>query len=81
MSTWIELIDVDDPLVSFRHVFRFMPQGLELTSDSTVRFRARDEIIADLRQAGFQTRDVRDAADRTGMELVFFAQRDASLPT
>jgi SAM-dependent methyltransferase len=76
VSTWIELVDVAEPLVSFRHVFRFAGDGSELTSDSTLRFRDQGEIADSLTNAGFRLREVRDAPDRPGLELVFFAQRD-----
>ncbi len=77
VTTWTELVEVREPLVSFRHVFRFARDGAELTSDSTLRFRHRDEITADLAQAGFRVDSIRDAPDRPGLEMVFVAQRDA----
>jgi hypothetical protein len=40
-----------------------------------LRFRTRDEVEADLTAAGFLLEDVRDAADRPGLELVFVASR------
>jgi hypothetical protein len=48
VMTWTELVDVKEPLVSFRHVFRFAWDGSELVSDSTLRFRGREEIAASL---------------------------------
>lgn len=81
VSTWIELVDVREPLVSFRHVFRFAQDGSEITSDSTLRFRDRDEIAENLEDAGFQPRSIRDAPDRPGLEFVFFAQRDKTTLT
>ena len=77
VDTWTELTKVREPLVSFRHTFRFHTDGIELTSDSTLRFRTRDEIAESLVLAGFQLREVRDAPDRPGLELVCFAQRTA----
>ncbi len=74
VTTWTELVRVDLPLVSFRHVFRFRRSGTERVSDSTIRFRGRDEIAGDLTSAGFRVRSVRDAPDRPGLELVFVAQ-------
>lgn len=73
LTRWTELVEVREPLVSFRHVYRFGRDGSELVSDSTLRFRERDEIAADLAAAGFHLRDVRDAPDRPGLELVFLA--------
>ena len=76
VSTWTELVDVREPLVSFRHVFWFARNGSEITSDSTIRFRGRDEIAAALEDAGFHLHTVRDAPDRQGTELVVFAQAE-----
>lgn len=80
VKTWTELVDVQEPLVSFRHVFRFARDSSELVSDSTLRFREHDEIAASLGEAGFRLRSVRGAPDRPGLELVFFAQREAASP-
>ena len=44
-------------------------------SDSTLRFRERDEVVATLVANGYVVEDVRDAPDRPGRELVFFARR------
>jgi SAM-dependent methyltransferase len=74
VTTWTELIDVQEPLVSFRHVFRFARDDAELVSSSTLRFRGREEIVATLEEARFEVRAVRDAPDRPGLELVYFAQ-------
>ncbi|GAA1250096.1 class I SAM-dependent methyltransferase [Prauserella halophila] len=72
--------DVALPFVSFRHAYRF-PDGSVVTSDSTLRFRNRDEITASLDAAGFTVTDVRDAPDRPGAEYVFLTQRaDAPRP-
>ena len=72
VETWVELTDVSLPLVSFRHTYRF-EAGAILTSDSTLRFRERDEIVASLVRSRFSVLDVRDAPDRPGKELVFVA--------
>ncbi|GIF13097.1 class I SAM-dependent methyltransferase [Actinoplanes teichomyceticus] len=63
------------PLVSFRYEFHFHADRTVLTSDSTLRFRSRDEIAESLRTAGFDVLEVRDAPDRPGRENVFLAQR------
>jgi SAM-dependent methyltransferase len=73
-ETWIDLLDVDGSLVSFRGTYVF-PDGEVLTSDSTLRFRERDEVEADLIATGYVVDEVRDAPDRPGRELVFFARR------
>jgi len=72
----VELTEVSLPLVAFRWTFVF-PDGEVLTSDSTLRFRARDEIEAALLEQGYVIADVRDAADRPGREFVFVARRPA----
>jgi hypothetical protein len=46
-----------------------------LTSESTLRFRERDEVVADLTATGFVVDEVRAAPDRPGLEFVFLAHR------
>ena len=71
---WVEVTNVELPLVSFRHNFRFLDHGDIVTSDSTLRFRDRDEIATSVVAAGFAVEDVRDAPDRPGREFVFIAR-------
>ncbi len=71
----LEVTNVALPYVSFRHTYRFAADGLVLTSDSTLRFRSREEVDQSLEANGFSTMDVRDAPDRPGREFVFLAQR------
>lgn len=73
VESWVELTRVDLPLVSFRGTCAFAADGVVLTSDSTLRFRERDEVAADLVAHGYAVDDVRDAPDRPGREFVFFA--------
>ncbi|HEX4788985.1 MAG TPA: methyltransferase domain-containing protein [Actinospica sp.] len=68
---------IDPPFVSFRYTYRFAADGMTLTSDSTLRFRGREELAADLAAAGFRVRQVRDAPDRPGREFVFLAEYPA----
>lgn len=75
VESWVELLSVALPLVSFRWTFSFAADGAVLTSDSTLRFRERDEVEASLVRAGFEVAEVRDAPDRPGRELVFLARR------
>ncbi|WUH89004.1 class I SAM-dependent methyltransferase [Streptomyces sp. NBC_00433] len=75
VRTWHDLIEVDLPLVTFRGTYVFGADGQTLTSESTLRFRERAEIEADLAAQGFAVREVRDAPDRPGKEFVFVAQR------
>jgi SAM-dependent methyltransferase len=75
VETWTELTDVSGPLVSFRMTWVFAADGQVLTSDSTLRFRERDEVEAALIAQGYALREVRGAPDRPGREFVFLAQR------
>ena len=69
-----DVTEVTLPLVSFRHSYAF-PDGVVLHSDSTLRFRGRDELEASLAAQGFLTLEVREAPDRPGLEHVFVARR------
>lgn len=75
VDSWVEVTDVSGSLVSFRWTWTFASDGVTLTSDSTLRFRERDELVSDLLASGFAVADVRDATDRPGQELVFIASR------
>jgi len=70
---WDEVTAVAWPLVTFRGTWHFHADGAVLTSDSTLRFRERAEIEADLSRHGFRVTDVRDAPDRPGREFVVLA--------
>jgi len=71
---WGELTDVSLPFVTFRWTVVF-PDGEVLTSDSTLRFREREEVESALVEHGFVVDEVRDAPDRPGREFVFVARR------
>ena len=71
----LEVTAVDLPLVSFRCTYTFLADGAVITSDSTLRFRERDEVESSLAARGYRVLDVRDAPDRPGRELVFIAER------
>lgn len=75
VESWVELLEVELPLVSFRWTYRFQATGDVLTSDSTLRFREKDEVSRSLTHAGFTVEEVRDAPDRPGREFVFLARR------
>lgn len=75
VETWVELSAVDLPLVRFHSTYVFGSDGEELTSESTLRFRERAEVEADLLAHGFVVDDVRDAPDRPGREFVFLTRR------
>ena len=57
VDTWIELIQVRDNLVTFRHHCVF-PHGEELRSLGTLRFRTEAELRAALTDAGFTVQRV-----------------------
>ena len=78
VESWVEVTDVRWPMVTFRWTYLFGADGGVLTSDSTLRFRERADVEADLVARGFLVDDVRDAADRPGKEFVFLARRPDS---
>jgi SAM-dependent methyltransferase len=73
--SWVDTIDVDGELVTFRCTYQFENDGTVLTSDSTLRFRDADALTSSLRETGFTVDEVRDAPDRPGLEYVFVARR------
>ncbi|TWE09325.1 class I SAM-dependent methyltransferase [Rudaeicoccus suwonensis] len=74
VETWLDLLQVDDAhaLVTFRHTF-VLPDGARRVSESTLRFRSREEVQSSL-DAALETIDIRDAPDRAGLEMVFVAR-------
>lgn len=77
IESWDEVTRVEGPLVRFDSTTVF-PDGARVVATSTLRFRERYEVEADLQSAGFFVSDVRDAADRPGRELVFIARVEPS---
>jgi len=75
VESWVRVIDVSGPLVTFRWTGTFALDGQVLTSDSTLHFRERDEVEATLVAHGYAVKEVRGAPDRPGREFVFFALR------
>jgi SAM-dependent methyltransferase len=75
VESWCDLTKVELPLLSFRQTYVFASDGAVLTSDSTLRFRERDEVEESLAAAGFAVDEVRDAPDRPGREFVFVTSR------
>ncbi|MFG3046017.1 class I SAM-dependent methyltransferase [Streptomyces sp. NPDC048241] len=75
VESWVELVDVSLPLVTFRGTYGFAADGQVLTSDSTLRFREREEVERDLVARGYRVDRVLDAPDRPGREFVFVARR------
>jgi SAM-dependent methyltransferase len=70
-----EVTAVNLPLVSFRYAYTFRADGAIITSDSTLRFRGREELESSLAIQGYEVLGVREAPDRPGHEFVFIAQR------
>jgi SAM-dependent methyltransferase len=70
-----EVTAVNLPFVSFRYTYRFLSDGAVITSDSTLRFRGREELESSLDAHGYLVLDVREAPDRPGHEFVFITQR------
>ncbi|MFE9610710.1 class I SAM-dependent methyltransferase [Streptomyces sp. NPDC006012] len=75
VDSWLQVTEVSLPLVTFRSTYCFVEDGEVLTSQSTLRFREREEIEQDLVGHGYLVEDVRDAPDRPGREFVFLARR------
>ena len=70
-----EVTRVSLPFVSFRCTYTFLADGAVITSDSTLRFRTRDEVETSLATHGYRVLEVREAPDRPGREFVFIAER------
>jgi SAM-dependent methyltransferase len=70
-----ELTSVNLPLVSFRYTYTFLADGAVITSDSTLRFRSRDEVEASLAAHGYRLLEVRQAPDRPGREFMFVSEK------
>jgi SAM-dependent methyltransferase len=74
VETWVDVTEVVGDLVTFRASYVFASDGAVLTSDSTLRFRSREEVERSLEAAGFEVLEVRDAPDRPGREWVVIAR-------
>jgi SAM-dependent methyltransferase len=74
VESWVEVLAVRGALVSFRETF-VLGNGTVLTSESTLRFRTRSELVGSVTAAGLVVEEVRDAPDRPGRELVVLARR------
>lgn len=74
VACWEEVTRVTRETVSFQTTFVFERDQETITSESTLRFRGRSEIITSLLRAGFEPPDIRDAPDRPGLEFVFIAR-------
>ena len=77
VELWVDLLDQQPGLVTFRWTFKFASDDTTLTSDSTLRFRSREEIEQSLFRAGLTLEEVRDAPDRPSLELMCIARRES----
>jgi SAM-dependent methyltransferase len=73
-----EVTAVDLPFVSFRDTYTFGTDGAVITSESTLRFRGRDEVASSLAATGYRILEVREAPDRPSREYVFLTQQENS---
>ena len=74
VETWADVLDVRGSLVTVRWTYAFATDDV-LTSTSTLRFPEREEVEAELTAQEYVVKEVRDAPDRPGRELVFIALR------
>ncbi len=70
-----EVTSVRLPFVSSRGTYTFLADGTVVTSESTLRFRGREEAGSSLAAQGYRVLDMRDAPDRPGCEYVFLTER------
>ncbi|MFZ4762457.1 MAG: class I SAM-dependent DNA methyltransferase [Alphaproteobacteria bacterium] len=70
---WCDVTNLSEKFVSFRWTYVFESDGEILFSDSTLRFRDREEITNSLERLGYTVKEVRDAPDRPQQEFVFIA--------
>ena len=75
VERWVDLVEAASDFVSFRTTFWLNATGEVLTSDSTLRFRRRDEVEAAIQGAGLNLLEIQGAPDRPGLEFVFIAER------
>jgi SAM-dependent methyltransferase len=71
VESWSDVTDVSLPFVTFGSETTFASDGEVIASQSTLRFRDRDEVAESLEASGFHIDDVRDAPDRPWREFVF----------
>lgn len=74
VESWHDVTAVSGSIVTFRSTCAF-PDGEVVITDSTLRFRTREQIETDLARHHFVVDEVRDAPDRPGPEFVFIAHR------
>jgi hypothetical protein len=80
-TSWVQITDVTDDLVTFDAHNVFAATGQDIVSASTLRFRSRTEIENALEAAGFEPPIVYGDWDRSPVrgpspELIFVAAKD-----
>jgi SAM-dependent methyltransferase len=73
VAGWCDVTDVSDDRISFRWTYVFEADGQIISSDSTLRFRAKEDITRSLEKSGYKLKEIRDAPDRPKQEFVFIA--------
>lgn len=77
VQNWVEVTAEREGMVTFVSSYVFERDDVTLTSESTLRFRDRDEVTSALAAAGFTDVVVGVAPDRPGLELVFTGTRSS----
>jgi len=72
VTSWLEVTEVSIPFVSFKWHYAFHKDDTVLISESTLRFREKEEIEKTLALSGFELLEVRQAPDRPGKEFVLY---------
>ncbi len=73
VESWVELVALALPFVSFRWHYVFPETDETITSESALRFRSIDQVTHSLVETGFDVVALREAPDRPGREFVFVA--------
>jgi ubiquinone/menaquinone biosynthesis C-methylase UbiE len=73
VESWMDVTEAAGQLVTFYGEYTFEADGTIVASESTLRFRERDELARSLVDAGFRVDEIRDAPDRPRREFVFIA--------
>ena len=78
VENWVDTIDIDGPLVSFRWTYVFESDGAVLTSDSTLRFRTKDESRGCSLMPALSSKRYAMLPDRPDREFVFIGHSGGS---
>lgn len=75
VEAWCDLQNVSGEYVTFLWTYHFHADNKTITSESTIRFRQREDITLSLQKAGYTIIDIRDAPDRPSQEFVFIVKK------